>query len=56
MQVVARAPAQSPDQPVNVCVASFQLAVRTDRECPAVWVETPGGSTAPPSPAVTVRV
>ena len=54
VQAVA-APEQSPLQPANVWVASFQLAVSVTSAASS-WVVAPAGSTLPPAPAVTVRV
>ena len=47
--------AQSPPQPLKVCVASFQLAVSVTSESSACVV-VPPGSTLPPPVAVTVTV
>ena len=54
VQVVSE-PEQSPDQPPNVWVASFQLAVSGTSESSSCVV-APAGLTLPPGPAVTVRV
>ena len=48
-------PVQAPPQPVNVCVASFQLAVSVT-SAPPYCVVVPDGLTLPPPVAVTVRV